>query len=142
MWVIRIETRNEDMEIIRQMSLNQGLMIFKKWTNYPYLLAVYALEILLLLTCLRASQVALVVKNPPANAGDKKCWFDPWVGKIVWKRAWQPTPVFLPGESHGQYSCLENPMDRGAWWVTVLGVTQSRTRLKRLSMAQHDLLYV
>ena len=70
MWVIRIETRNEDMEIIRQMSLNQGLMIFKKWTNYPYLLAVYALEILLLLTCLRASQVALVVKNPPANAGD------------------------------------------------------------------------
>lgn len=34
MWVIRIETRNEDMEIIRQRSLNQGLMIFKKWTNF------------------------------------------------------------------------------------------------------------
>ena len=28
--------------------------------------------------------------------------FDPWVGKIPWRRAWQPTPVFLPGESHGQ----------------------------------------
>ena len=28
--------------------------------------------------------------------------FDPWVGKISWRRAWQPTPVFLPGESHGQ----------------------------------------
>ena len=29
---------------------------------------------------------------------------DPWVGKIPWRRAWQPTPVFLPGESHGQRS--------------------------------------
>ena len=33
-----------------------------------------------------------------------------------------------------QYSCLENPVDRGAWWVAVHGVAQSRTRLKRLSM--------
>ena len=30
--------------------------------------------------------------------------FDPWVRKIPWRRAWQPTPVFLPGESHGQRS--------------------------------------
>ena len=39
--------------------------------------------------------------------------FDPWVGKIPWRRAWQPTLVFLPGESHGQ-SSLEgyNPWDR------------------------------
>ena len=52
--------------------------------------------------CLRAcdwaSQVALVIKNSPVNAGD---WdgFDPCVRKIPWRRAWQPTPVFLPGES-------------------------------------------
>ena len=32
--------------------------------------------------------------------------FDPWVGKILWRRAWQPTPVFLPGESHGQRSLV------------------------------------
>ena len=31
----------------------------------------------------------------------KRCGFHPWVGKIPWRRAWQPTPVFLPGESHG-----------------------------------------
>ena len=40
------------------------------------------------------------------------------------------------GEGNGtplQYSCLENPMDRGAWWAAVYGVAQSRTRLKRLS---------
>ena len=30
--------------------------------------------------------------------------FNPWVGKISWRREWQPTPVFLPGESHGQRS--------------------------------------
>ena len=33
-----------------------------------------------------------------------RCGFDPWVGKISWSRKWQPTPVFLPGKSHGQRS--------------------------------------
>ena len=37
------------------------------------------------------------VKNLPANAGDTRDRFDTWVGKIPWKRKWQPTPVFLPG---------------------------------------------
>ena len=49
-----------------------------------------------------ASEVALAVKNLPANAGDMRCRFNPWVGRIPWRRAWQSTPVFLPGESHGQ----------------------------------------
>ena len=42
-----------------------------------------------------------MVKNPPAMG---KPGFDPWVGKIPWRRAWKPTPVFLPGEVHGQRS--------------------------------------
>ena len=41
------------------------------------------------------------VKASACNAG-----FDPWVGKIPWRRKWQPTPVFLPGESHGQRSLV------------------------------------
>ena len=36
----------------------------------------------------------------------KRCEFDPWVRKIAWRKAWQPTPVFLPGESYGQRSLL------------------------------------
>ena len=36
----------------------------------------------------------------------KKCRFDPWIGKIPWRRKWQPTPVFFPGESHGQRSLV------------------------------------
>ena len=34
----------------------------------------------------------------------RKCWFNHWVGKISWRRKWQPTPVVLPGESHGRRS--------------------------------------
>ena len=36
----------------------------------------------------------------------KRFEFDPWVGKIPWRRKWQPTPVFLPGKSHGQRSLV------------------------------------
>ena len=70
----------------------------------------------------RASpQVALVVKNPLANTGDVRD-----VGLI-------PGSGRFPGEGHGnplQYSCLENPMDKGAWRATVHRVAESRTRLK------------
>ena len=92
------------------------------------------------------------------------------------RRRWHPTPVLLPGKSHGrrslvgcspwgpqesdtteqlhfhfslsctgegngtplQCSCLENPRARGAWWATVYGVAQSRTRLKRLSSSSRS----
>ena len=53
----------------------------------------------------------LVVKNLAVNAGDMRCGFNHWVGKIPWKRAWLPTPVFLPGEFHGQRS----PMSCSPW---------------------------
>jgi len=48
--------------------------------------------------------MAPVVKNLSANAGDMRHGFDPWVRMIPWRRAWQPTPVFLCGESCGQRS--------------------------------------
>ena len=72
---------------------------------------------------LSASQVALVVKNLPANAG-KRCRFDCWVSKMPWKRVKQCTPIFLPGESHGQ---------RGAWRAVVHRVAKSWTRPEQLS---------
>ena len=47
----------------------------------------------------------LVVKESTCQCRScRKHWFDPWVGKIPWRRKWQPTPVFLPGESHGQWN--------------------------------------
>ena len=69
-----------------------------------------------------------MVKNPLANAGN------------IRETASIPGSGRSPGERHGnplQYSCLENPMDRGAWWATVHRVTKSRTRLKRLSTHAH-----
>ena len=69
--------------------------------------------------------VALVVKNLPTNTGDIRN-----MGLI-------PGSGRSPGGGHDnplQYSCLENPMDRGACWVTDLGVIKSQTRLKQLSM--------
>ena len=50
--------------------------------------------------------MALVVKNSPANAGDKRHRFDPWVEEIPWSRKWQPTPVFLTGKFRGQTSLV------------------------------------
>ena len=99
---------------------------------------------------------------------------------VIWRRQWHPTPVLLPGKSHGQRSlvgcspwgrwesdtterlhfhfslscigegngnpfqcsCLENPRDGGAWWAAVYGVTQSRTRLKRLSSSSSNRLVI
>ena len=69
----------------------------------------------------RASHMALVVKNPPANAGDKDSI--PGLRRSLGG-----------GYSHPlQHSGLENPMDRRAWWATVHGVAKSRTWLKWLS---------
>ena len=54
---------------------------------------------------MRASQVVLAIKNSPPSAGDiRDTGSVPGSAKIPWRRAWQPTPVFLPGESHGQVS--------------------------------------
>ena len=65
--------------------------------------------------------MVLLVKNLPASAGDvRDACMIPGLGRF-------------PGGGHGnplQYSCLENPMDRGAWWATVHRVAKSQTRLK------------
>ena len=62
-----------------------------------------------------------MVKNPPASVGDVRHGFIPWVGEIPWRRVWQPPPVSLLGESHGQrslvgyspWSCKESDMTAG-----------------------------
>ena len=54
----------------------------------------------------------------------KICGFDPWVGKIPWRRKWQPL----------QYSCLKNPMDRGVWWAYSPWCYKESGITERLSM--------
>ena len=77
-------------------------------------------------TGIGASQVVLVVKNPPDNAGDR--------GLI-------PGSGRSPGGQHGypfQWSSLENPMDRGAWWATVHWVSKSQTTTEATLHARMD----
>ena len=74
-------------------------------------------------TSLSLSQVVLLAKSPPVSEVGQRHMFDPWVRKILWRRAWQPTPVFLPGES------TEEPCGR----ATVHRVAKSRTRLNKFS---------
>ena len=63
-----------------------------------------------------------MVKILPVNVGDPRdSGFNPWVGKIPEGENGNPL----------QYSCLENPMDRGAWQATVHGAAKSRTQLSR-----------
>ena len=81
-------------------------------------------------TYIQASYMALVVKNPLAMKEPQETWV-------------QSLGRESPGGGNGnllQYSCLENPMDRGAWWATVHGVAKSWTRLKRLSTT-HTYIY-
>ena len=73
----------------------------------------------------QVAQKVLVVDNPPANEEDTRD------GVSIPGWGWSP------GEGNGnpfQHTCLENPMDRGAQWATVYGVSKSRIRLKQLSL--------
>ena len=76
------------------------------------------------------SQVTLVVKNLPADAGDTRDMGSiPGLGRSPWRRAWQPTPVFLLGESHGQRS-LEGYSPWGLKeWDTTERFTHITTRV-------------
>ena len=83
----------------------------------------------------RASQVLLVVKSPPTSAVRlKKCGFDPWVGKIPWRRVWQPTAVFLPRECHGHRN-LAGCSPQGH---TELHMTETTQHICSLETSSHN----
>ena len=81
-----------------------------KWNHMVFVLLQLTYSVSILFS--RGFPGGSVVKNLTCHCRTRKRQrFNPQVGKIPWRRAWQPTAVFLPGES----------LDRGAWWATVLG---------------------
>ena len=100
-------------------------LVSRRWFSTSlHLVSISALQIRASVPFSWASQVALVVKNPPANAGDRRD-----TGLI-------PGSGRSPGGGNDnllQYSCLENPMDRGAWWAIVHRITKSRMQLQQLN---------
>ena len=84
----------------------------------------------------------------------KRHGFDPWVGKIPWRRAWQPTPIFLPGESHWQrilVSCsplghkeldtIEATLHAQPWWKECSVLTSSGGTSKALGVLASIFLF-
>ena len=98
-------------------------------------------------TDMSLQEAIAVVKNPPANAGDigdrrhrrrRRHRCSPWVRKIPWRRKWQPTPVFLPGESHGQRSLVGySPWITKSWtWLIKHTYTHIHTHTNTRTQAQ------
>ena len=108
---------------------------------------------LFLVLCQRANNSAFFLSQLPeyvCHPRRPKCLVEGWLGDYIIQFVWialvytyssgilliAPTSITV-GEGDGtplRYSCLENPRDGGSWWAAIYGVTQSRTRLKRLSM--------
>ena len=84
------------------------------------------------------SHILLPLRLPRWLSGEepacqwRRCEFDPWVGKIPWKRKWQPF----------QYFCWDNPMDRGASQATVHGVTKNQTQFSDSTAANLKTLFL
>ena len=102
------------------------------WNSFPsvsdlfnvciWVVAVFWLDLSLSLQLVSFQQNGASGKEPTCQCRDyKKHGFDPWVRKIPWKRAWQPTPVFLPG---------------GAWWAPVLRLAVGNDWVTGQSMPQ------
>jgi len=93
------------------------------------LLAFSLHRIYFLIKCILHIDSGVEVKNSPANVGN------------VWDMDLMPWSRRSPGEGHGnplQYSCLENPMVRGAWWAIVHGITNSQTWLSNWACTMVD----
>ena len=73
--------------------------------------------------------ICLMKSYEESACQSRRCGFDPWVGKIPWRRKWQPTLYF----------CLGNPLNRGVWWAPVCGVAKSQTPFSEWAVRQAEM---
>ena len=109
-WTLSILILLQEVWFVRQLVNCQRELLAWAWNNcclwYLSTSHLTNLRVGCLLSVHGVSQVALVVKNPLAMQRHKKYAFKTWIGKIPWRKAWQPTPVFWPGESHRRRSLM------------------------------------
>ena len=125
-------TKSCNNQLFRALEINQWLQHSKEIVNKKNSwIFVWAVKFVLFQHILWTSQVFPSGKESPCQCQRfKRLRFEPWIKKVPWRRAQQPL----------QYSCLEKPMDRGAWWATIHRVTKSQTQLKQLST--HNVPYL
>ena len=86
--ILRLAESYHQLKIVSQVSFSSHIGL----PNLPYLLSLQMLQ--------RGFPGGTTGKEPVCQCRrPKRCGFNPWVGKIPWRRVWQPTPIFLPGES-------------------------------------------
>ena len=108
------KTELEDCQTIQEIpTVNQffpsQLGIWVPYNPWSVLFLILSFQIILTQTFTQAS---LVAQRVSVCLQCRRPWFDPWVRKIPWRRKWQPTPVLLPGKSHGQRSLVDySPWD-------------------------------
>ena len=124
-------------------------MLIKVYQNFPVCLFLQLIELLVRFNACRLAVIHPSLIFPPVLLPGKSHGWRSLEGCSPWGRSGSDTTERLPfhfslsciGEENGnslQCSCLENPRDGGAWWAAVYGVTQSRTRLKRLSSSSNQ----
>ena len=98
-WTIRIGEKGMSFSLFSSFPEWEEANEFPEPSSSPspmsHFILFFSLYILFLSTSLVAQRLRLCLQC-------RRCGFDPWVGTIPWKRKWQPTPVFLPGKSHGR----------------------------------------
>ena len=98
-----------------------------------YMFNFLGVGVFLFIDCLLEAHLCKIVGFPDGSDGKESAcnvgdlgWIpglDPWVGKIPWRRKWQPTPIFWPGKCHGWRT----------WRATVHGVAKSQTQLSNFT---------
>ena len=84
------------------------------------------------------TQLPRWLSGKESSCQGRRHWFHPWVGKIPWRRKWQPTPVFLPGESHERRSLVGRSPHRVAKnWARLSNQTTGEGEQQRSRQSQH-----
>ena len=81
-------------------------------------------------------------KNVPGSAGDTRRWLDPWVWKIPWRRKWQPTPVFLTEESHGQRSLVHRLTSYTVHRITKCDTTEAPEHIRMCIVLKRQRIHI
>ena len=114
MWETQVWSLGWDDSLEKEMATHSSILAWKiPWMEKPGGLQSVGSQIVRHDWAISLSffMASLVVSGKESTCQCRTCKFDPWIGMILWRRKWQPTPIFLPGKSQG----LRSPVDCSLW---------------------------